>query len=97
MATLHIEHAITDFDTWRGAFERFAEARRAAGVTGGRVARPVDDANYVLIELDFADAGRATGFLHFLETQIWATPESSPALDGKPVTRITEAEPLAIV
>jgi hypothetical protein len=33
MATLHIEHAINDLDTWLGAFGRFTEARRKAGVT----------------------------------------------------------------
>ena len=32
MATLHIEHPITDFDTWNAAFARFADARRRAGV-----------------------------------------------------------------
>ncbi len=31
MATLHIEHPITDFDTWRSAFDRFAEARDERG------------------------------------------------------------------
>lgn len=34
MATLHIEHAITDLQTWLGAFERFDEARRKAGHGG---------------------------------------------------------------
>jgi hypothetical protein len=27
MATLRIEHPITDFETWKAAFDRFAEAR----------------------------------------------------------------------
>ena len=31
MATLHIEHPITDFETWTAAFERFADTRRRAG------------------------------------------------------------------
>lgn len=39
MATLHIEHAITDFDTWAQAFARFGDARRQAGVRGHRVQR----------------------------------------------------------
>jgi hypothetical protein len=33
MATLHIEHEITDLETWLGAFGRFEEARGKAGVT----------------------------------------------------------------
>jgi hypothetical protein len=30
--TLHIEHPVTDFDTWRSAFDRFADKRSASGV-----------------------------------------------------------------
>ena len=30
MATLHIQHLVTDFDTWTAAFDRFADARRGA-------------------------------------------------------------------
>ncbi len=41
MATLHIEHPITDFETWNEAFDRFAEARRQAlspqSSVGGRM------------------------------------------------------------
>jgi hypothetical protein len=45
MATLHIEHPITDLQTWLGAFGRFAEARTNAGVkahasTSGRSRHP---------------------------------------------------------
>ncbi len=47
MATLHIEHEITDLGTWLGAFGRFAEARRNAGVTAERVAQPIDDDHYI--------------------------------------------------
>ena len=35
MPTLHIEHPISDLDTWLGAFNQFAEARRDAGVIKG--------------------------------------------------------------
>ena len=52
MPTLHIEHAITDFDTWSTAFGRFAEFRQQSGVREQRVQRPVDDAHYVIIDLD---------------------------------------------
>jgi hypothetical protein len=34
LATLHIEHAISDLETWLGAFGRFAEARQRAGSPG---------------------------------------------------------------
>ena len=88
MPTLHIEHPITDFATWRAAFDRFAEQRRAAGVTDHRVWRPVDDQRYVVVDLDFATTDQATAFLGFLRTQVWASPQNAPALAGEPRTMI---------
>ena len=40
MATLHIEHKITDFTTWKTAFDRFAARRKEAGVTARRIHQP---------------------------------------------------------
>ncbi|MCB0976171.1 MAG: hypothetical protein KDB02_01820 [Acidimicrobiales bacterium] len=88
MATLLIEHPITDFDTWATAFESFDAARHNAGVRTHRITRPVDDDHYVLIELDFDTVEAAENFRHFLETAIWSTPDNSPALVGTPHTRI---------
>ncbi|HWI04545.1 MAG TPA: hypothetical protein VNT52_12100 [Acidimicrobiales bacterium] len=89
MATLHIRHAITDFDVWVAAFNRFADARRNAGVRGQRVQRPVDDPAYVVIDLDFDTAEAAESFRHFLQTQVWV-PGVTPALVGTPETMILE-------
>jgi hypothetical protein len=91
MATLHIEHRITDYPTWRAAFDRFAPARADAGVRGHRVFRAVDDERYVVIHLDFDDADEARSFLGFLQRVVWAIPENSPALDGSPETRILQS------
>lgn len=66
MATLHIEHEITDLATWLGAFDRFAEARAGAGVRGTRVHQPVDDDRYIYVQLDFDDVAAANAFLGFL-------------------------------
>jgi hypothetical protein len=90
MATLHIQHPITDFATWQSAFNRFAEARHHAGVRAQRVQRPVDNPRFVVIDLDFDSADAAQSFLGFLSTQVWANPESSPALAGTPETMILE-------
>ena len=70
MATLHIEHPVTDFGTWTAAFDRFAEVRAKSGVCGHRILRPVDDARYVVIDLDFQTAGEAEKFRGFLQTQV---------------------------
>jgi hypothetical protein len=88
MNSLHIEHAVTDFDTWRRAFDRFGEFRTTNGVTDQQISRPIDDQNYVLIDLTFASAGEATKFLSLLQANVWSSPEKSPALAGTPQTRI---------
>ena len=88
MATLHIEHPITDLGAWVEAFKRFEEARRNAGVRAQRVSTPVDDEKYIYVELDFDTAEEATAFKAFLETRVWTNPEASPALDGTPRARV---------
>ncbi len=92
MPTLHIEHPITDFATWKAAFDRFAPAREASGVLHHRIQRPIDDPRYIVIDLDFdfdfdSDA-EAKAFLQVLQTRVWTSTESSPALVGTPQTRI---------
>ena len=88
MATRHIEHAITDLATWRGAFDRFAEARASAGVTASRIYQPLDDEAYVIVHLDFSTTEAATRFRGFLEENVWSTPTNSPGLAGSPTARV---------
>jgi hypothetical protein len=95
MPTLHIEHPITDLDTWLSAFNRFAEVRRTAGVRSEIVRQPVDDPRFIVIDLDFGTIGEATAFLGFLTSQVWGNRESSPGLAGDPVTRILQPVEIA--
>jgi hypothetical protein len=88
MTTLRIEHPITDYATWRRAFDSFAAARDQAGVERHRILRPVDDQRYVSIDLDFATVEAAQQFLDFLRTAVWSDPGRPPALAGTPQTRI---------
>jgi hypothetical protein len=88
MATLHIEHPITDLDTWLDAFGRFAEARSKAGVKAQRVHQPLDDERYIYVELDFDTAEQAEAFKAFLETNVWSSPDASPGLGGTPRARV---------
>jgi hypothetical protein len=88
MATLHIEHPITDLDTWLGAFGRFEEVRRKAGVRAQTVRQPVDDDKYIYVSLDFDTVDEAEAFKRFLETNVWASQEASPALGGRPRARV---------
>lgn len=88
MATLHIQHPITDLATWTAAFNAFGEKRREGGVLAETVRHPVDDDHYVVIDLDFATEGQAAAFLQFLENVVWASRENSPGLGGAPDTKI---------
>lgn len=88
MATLHIEHPITDLQTWLTAFGAFAEARQRGGVRAHRVYQPVDDDKYIVVELDFDSADEAERFKRFLESNVWSSREASPGLAGAPQARV---------
>jgi len=90
MPTLHIEHAVNDFDVWQAAFDRFADVRTRFGVLAHRIYRPVDDPRYVVIDLDFGTDAEAQRFLTFLREQVWTSAANAPALVGSPRTRILE-------
>ncbi len=93
MATLLIEHSISDFDTWHEAFDRFAEQRKQGGVVNERIMQPVEDPHFVFVDLEFETRDAAARFKQFLETQVWSNSASSPALDGTPLARIAETAP----
>ncbi len=90
MVTLLMEHAITDYDTWKQAFDRFAGKRAAAGVRTHRIGKDAADEHYLVIELDFDRREQAEVFRTFLIEQVWAVPANAPALNGAPLTRILE-------
>jgi hypothetical protein len=93
VATLHIEHGITDFPTWKAAFDRFAERRSDAGVTAHRIHQPHDDAAYVVLQLDFPSIEQAQAFRQFLESRVWSVPANSPGLAGSPRVRVLVQAP----
>ena len=95
MPTLHIEHAITDLNTWLGAFGSFADARKNAGVVTERLRQPVDDERYIVVDLEFATVEAAGAFKGFLEEVVWQSRDLSPGLDGVPIARILHDVPAA--
>ena len=89
MATLQLEHQISDFQTWKRAFDADPGQRAARGVRAHRVGRPLGERNYVVVELDFDSAERAQAFRAVLD-EIWSSAEAAPALVGTPQVRIVE-------
>lgn len=88
MTTLRIEHPITDLAVWLEAFDRFAGARRDAGVRSQRVHHPVGDELHITVDLDFDTVEDATAFREFLTAVVWAVPENAPALGGAPTATL---------
>lgn len=84
---IRIEHPITDFETWKAAFDRDPVSREAGGVRRYRIFRPLDDPNYVAIDLEFDDAERAIAFREALE-RLWRSGRATPALAGTPQARL---------
>lgn len=91
MTSLHIEHPITDLAAWTTAFSALAEVRCQAGVRAEQVRHPIGDPNFVVLDLEFDSTDQAEAFLHFLQSQVWAVPENSPALAGTPEAKILES------
>ncbi len=89
MSTLRIEHAISDYDTWKAAFDRDPANRKQSGVRRYTISRPIDDPHYVLIDLDLDNVSDAEALLTALH-EIWQSPAAAPALAGRPQTRILD-------
>jgi len=85
--TVHIEHPISDFVTWKAAFDRAEPLRATSRVRGYDIHRPVDDPAYVIVRLDFDTREDASAFIERLEA-LWKNREATPALRGTPQVRV---------
>jgi len=88
--TLQLEHAVKDFEMWKAAFDRDPIDRRGLGVRRHRVFRPVDDPNYVVVDLEFDTASEAEACRAAL-SELWSSRQAAPALAGAPRVRIVDA------
>jgi hypothetical protein len=86
---VQIEHPISDFETWKAAFDRDPVQREASGVTCYRIYRPVDDPRYVAVDLEFETRPQAEAFERTLQA-MWRSPQAAPALGGTPRSRIVD-------
>jgi hypothetical protein len=89
MAILHVEHAISDFEIWKRAFDGDPVQREQSGVRRYTIFRPDDDPNYIVLDLEFDTLGEAHSFRRALEG-LWGSGRAAPALAGKPQARILE-------
>ena len=89
MTTVHIEHPISDFATWKGAFDGAAPIRSEHRVRAFEIFRPADDSAYVIVRVELDNVEDANAFIARLQ-QLWETREATPALRGRPQVRILE-------
>jgi hypothetical protein len=83
MLILHIEHKVPSFDGWKKAFENDPVNRKKSGVRRYSILRPIDDPNYVIINLEFESLKEAEDTLAALlilwskvEGQVMMNPQS---------------------
>jgi hypothetical protein len=63
MSVLVIQHPVKDFQSWKKAFDSDPAGRAKNGVTRYVIYRPVENPNYVIVNLEFASRERAQAFL----------------------------------
>ena len=76
MHILRIEHPIRDFDTWKEAFDRDPVGRQQPGVRRYRVLRPIDDPNYIMVDLEFDSSSEAEALLDALWRNVWGSQQA---------------------
>ena len=89
MLVLQIEHPVRDFETWKSAFDGGQERREVGRVRRYQVYRPVDDANYIAVDLEFDSRDEAEAFKLGLE-EMWRSPQAARVLGGIPRARIVD-------
>ncbi len=88
MTVLQIEHPVRDFDSWKAAFDSDPVGRERGGVRRHRVLRPVDDPNYVMVDLEFDSSGEAEAFRAALN-DLWRRAQAEGLIES-PQARIAE-------
>ena len=89
MPVLQIEHPVRDFEAWKAAFDSDPARREVGGVRRYEIYRPIDDPNYIGVNLEFDSQGTAEAFKQGLE-ELWQSPQAGSALGGTPRARIVD-------
>ena len=79
MATLHVSNTVRNYESWKGNFDKFEEARKERGVRGYRIARGDEEPTRVIVDLDFDSTTRAEEFAEFLRG-VMNTPQAQQEL-----------------
>ena len=88
MHILGIEHPVPDFNAWKKAFDSDPVGRERSGMRRYRVLRPIDDPNYVMVDMEFDSQSEAEAF-HATLRGLWSHVEGT--VMKNPQARIVEA------
>ena len=88
MVILRIEHPVPDYDGWKKAFDSDPVGREKSGVRRYQISRPIDDPNYVMIDLEFDTTSQAEALLAAMRG-VWGRVEGTIMMN--PQARIVEA------
>jgi hypothetical protein len=89
MYLLRIEHHVPNYDIWKQAFDSDPVGREKMGVRRYRVSRPLDDPQYVIIELEFDTQDQAEALLDAMRG-VWSRGVAGTIMMN-PQSRIFEA------
>ena len=87
MPIVRIEHRVPSFEKWKQAFDSDPADRKGSGVRRYQILRLQEDADYVLIDLEFDSMSEAEAFLRTME-RIWGGP--GKAVMQNPIGRVAE-------
>ena len=62
MATMFVRHTVSDYKTWRKAYDEFGPVQTAKGVTAQAVYRAVDNPNDITVTHEFSSVEAAQAF-----------------------------------
>lgn len=82
MYTLSIEHPVPNYENWKRAFDSDPVGREKMKVRRYQILRPLDNPNYVMINLEFDTANDAEALLAAMRV-VWARVEGTIMTDPK--------------
>lgn len=88
MYMLRIEHPVPSYEGWKQAFDSDPVGREKSGVRRYQILRPIDNPNYVIIDLEFDTAVQAEALLNAMRV-VWGRVEGTIMMN--PQAQIVEA------
>ena len=92
MYKLCIEHPVPNYEKWKQAFDSDPVGREKMRVRRYQILRPVDNPNYVMIQLEFDTASDAEALLNGMRA-VWSRVEGTIMTNPKAqIVEIAEAK-----